>query len=241
MNIHDILKSCLLLVAFSSCKKDKEEAANPFIGITVNNEIKTQPDTISFSGSSTIPATFTWDFGDGSPTAAGETVSHIFDIGYYYVTLNAVTAANKTASVFKGVNTSPYRRAIINNVKIFQLPVSRTDGTAWDADGSHPDVYCKLRIGSSSGRTTTLNDVTTGQGLTINLGFFVSFNDSLFNDPLIIELYNENELPAEDDLMEVVTIDKNLTELMTTQLPYATTKAFQNNNVSGQLGFIWAP
>lgn len=53
--------------------------------------------TINFSATSTgmLPAdtTFTWDFGDGTPTATGQTVAHIYNTtGVFNVTLTAASA-----------------------------------------------------------------------------------------------------------------------------------------------------
>lgn len=230
----------LVVVSISSCKKDNSEPATPFIGITVENKFKTQPDTVKFIANSTIPCIYNWNFGDGSSDGTGETVTHIFDIGYYYVTLTATTNANKSASVFKGVNTSKYKRAVINNIKFSQLPFTRSNGSPWDSDGTKPDVFCEISTGARTGTTTVQNNVDVGGGINLSLNFFPSFSDSLFDEPIIIKVYNSNESPQENDLMETITLDKNLTDLIKNQEPYDTSKPFQTTNVIGSLGFYWA-
>ncbi len=230
----------LLITTFLfSCKKDKSDSPTPFIGIVIDNLIKTQPDTVNFTAISTIPSTYTWNFGDGAAEVNGETVTHIFDIGYYYVNLTAVTDANRSASVFKGINTSKYRRAVINNIKLFQIPVLRPDGSPWDTDGTMPDVYCEVSTGTRTGTTATITNADAGSGINLNLNFFTAFSDSLFDQPLVIKIYNSNDTPIANDLIETVTLDKNLTELITNHEPYATFKTFQTTTVSGQLGFNW--
>jgi PKD domain len=236
------IKYIIIALAISiigSCKKDNSEPPAPFIGIVINNPIKTQPDTVNFTATSTIPSTYTWNFGDGAAEVNGETVTHIFDIGYYYVTLSAVTDANRSASIFKGVNTSKYRRAVINNIKLFQVPLTRSDGSPWETDGTKPDVYCEVSTGTRTGTTATITNADVGSGINLNLNFFTSFSDSLFDQPLVIKIYNANDSPIENDLIETVTLDKNLTELITNQEPYANFKTFQTTTVSGRLGFNW--
>lgn len=230
----------LVVVSISSCKKDNSEPATPFIGITVENKFKTQPDTVKFIANSTIPCSYSWNFGDGSSDETGETVTHIFDIGYYYVTLTATSDANKTASVLKGVNTSKYKRAVINNVKFSQLPLLKPDGSPWDSDGTRPDVFCEISTGTRKGTTATVENADWSSGGGLSLNFFPSFSDSLFDQPLVIKVYNSNELPQENDLIEIITLDRNLIDLIKNQEPYDTTKPFETGNVVGSLGFFWA-
>jgi len=240
MKIINYIVIILLVSVISACKKDNSEAPTPFIGITIENPVKTQPDTVKFIANSTIPCTYNWNFGDGSSEGTGETVTHIFDIGYYYVTLTATTDANKSASVFKGVNTSKYKRAVINNIKFSQLPFTRSNGAPWDTDGTKPDVFCEISTGTRTGTTTVQNNVDVGGGINLSLNFFPSFSDSLFDQPLVIKIYNSNESPQENDLMETITLDKNLTDLIKPQEPYDTSKPFQATNVIGSLSFYWA-
>ncbi len=57
-------------------------------------------DTVSFAGAATSPqAVITWNFGDGSPTAIGGAVSHVFQsAGVYTVTMTATLAGESTGS-----------------------------------------------------------------------------------------------------------------------------------------------
>lgn len=234
-----ILYFFLCLSVLSCKKKSEDDAPNPFLGITIYNAIRTHPDTAQFRAASTIPATFTWNFADGSAEITGDSVEHVFDYGYYFVSLKGITSAGKSAVTIKGINTSPYTQALITGINVTKLNLTRPDGSPWDVDNSGPDVYCQLSVGSMQATSSAINNVTSTGSLNLNLIFLTPLVNSQFDQPIVLKIYNQNDNPIADDLMATITVNKNLTDIMTTSLPYATNKPFQTDNVEGLIYFYW--
>ncbi len=231
--------SPLLVVSFLNfgCKKKSDDSPSPFLGITVYNDFKTHPDTFIFKAESTIPCNYKWNFADGSTEVTGDSVMHLFDYGFFNIVLKGETTAGKTATTIKGINASPYTKANIINFSLNSWPVHKSDGTAWDSDGSAADIYCQIWNGNTYVSTTVSNNAP--QGTAINFNFITPFAITQFDKSIIIKVFNYNLSPETDDLMETVVIEKNLTPLMTNQLPYAVQQSFSGSQTNGTLSFIW--
>lgn len=228
-----------ILYLFSSCKKEHDNAPAPFLGITVYDFIKTHPDTFIFKASSTIACTYSWNFGDGSTEISGDSVQHVFDYGYHYITLRGKTESGATASTIKGVNASPYVRAKITNLTFTKLPSLRQDGTPWSSNSGGTDVYCVATNGSNQQYTTTIYNAPLCDTTNLTFHFSIPLNIEFFDKPLIIKIFKQNISPQPDEMMEVVTLDKNVTGLMTGQLPYAQMMDFETTTAKGNFTFYW--
>lgn len=220
----------------SGCKKKSDDSPSPFLGITVYNDFKTHPDTFIFKAESTIPCNYKWNFADGSTEGSGDSVMHICDYGFYNVVLKGETAEGKTATTIKGINASPYTKANIVSLSLNSWPVHKSDGTTWDSDGSAADIYCQIWNGNTYVSTTVSTNAPQG---TANFNFITPFAITQFDKSIIIKVFNYNFSPETDDLMETVVIEKNLTPLMTNQLPYAGQQLFNGGQTNGALNFIW--
>jgi hypothetical protein len=219
------------------CKKKSDDTPIPFLGITVYDDFKTHPDTFIFKASATIPCSFVWNFADGSLPDQGDSVMHIFNYGYYKITLKGTSQSGKTATTISGINASPYKKAKIISLTLQSWPALRSDGTTWDTDGTSPDLYCELINGNNIGYTTVAANPISGSS--INFNFSSPLSVTQFDKTLTIKLYNQNTLPVEDDLMYTLNIDDNVTELMTQQLPYAQSKNFASDKITGTIYLIW--
>lgn len=228
-----------ILFLFSSCKKEQDNAPAPFLGITVYDFIKTHPDTFIFKASSTIACTYSWNFGDGSTEISGDSVQHVFDYGYHYITLRGKTESGATASTIKGVNASPYVRAKITNLTFTKLPSLRQDGTPWSSYSGGTDVYCVATNGSNQQYTTTIYNAPLCDTTNLTFHFSIPLNIEFFDKPLIIKIFKQNISPQPDEMMEVVTLDKNVTGLMTGQLAYAQMMDFETTTAKGNFTFYW--
>ncbi|MBS1765250.1 MAG: hypothetical protein JSS90_09830 [Bacteroidetes bacterium] len=226
-------------VVCSLCQKEGENAPAPFLGISVYSFFRTHPDTFSFKATSTIPCEYIWNFGDGTADVSGDSVLHNFDYGYYYVMLRGKTAAGSTASTVKGVNASPYSRAKITNLKLTRLPATRTDGTSWNSNNEGTDVYGLASNGNNQSFTATIYHATLGDTTDVTLHFSIPLNVEYFDKPLIIKIFKHNMTPIADELIETITLDKNVTELMTNNPPYSQLLNFKTSTSEGSLTFYW--
>ncbi len=224
-------------VLITGCKKKSDDGPNPFLGITVYNDFKTHPDTFIFKAESTIPCNYKWNFNDGSMEISGDSVMHIFDYGFFDVVLKGETSEGKSATTIKGINASPYTKANVISFSLNSWPVYKSDGTAWDSDGSAADIYCQIWNGNNYVSTTVSNNAPQGTAILFN--FISPFAITMFDKSIIIKVFNYNLSPETDDLMETVVIEKNLTPLMTNQLPYAVQQSFSGGQTNGTLNFIW--
>ncbi len=224
----------------SGCKKKEEETHSaPFIDFTINNTFKTNPDTVAFFASSgTEGTTFEWGFDDGTAKETGNSVSHIFDIGYYTVTLNG-TANGQTSSVQHGVNASPYIRISVSGVRVTRIPSKKSNGDNWDTDGTGPDIYCKVSVPNYSQTTSIVSDVITGN---VNIASDFPVNAMMVNsiDKFIrIELMDFDDQALSNEEIESITIENGVVSLMKNTLPYQTSLTFTGEKATVELIFSW--
>lgn len=93
--------------------------------MTVDRQYGTSPLLINFSAALTTdanggPLTYSWDFGDGTPTGSGVTTAHTYPatgIGTFTATLTARDSGNlgSSATVLVAVNNTPPTATIVSH------------------------------------------------------------------------------------------------------------------------------
>ena len=152
--------------------------------ITFSHDTVCLGGTTSFTASSNVPiGSYTWNFGDGSPTASGSAVTHTYGAaGVYTVTLIGQTADGCRDTFQKSVWVKPLPTAAFTaNMPCFGEPVVFTDNSTnavawqWDfGDGvgtstaSNP-TYTYSAPGTYTVTLTVFNDVGCSHTITQNV------------------------------------------------------------------------
>ncbi len=153
----------LVLTSLIACRKEEDSNNPPSISFT-NTSAYTLilPAIVSFSASSSGADNITWDFGDGS-TATGFNVQHSYAaFGNYKVKATAVKSG-LSASQTRDIPVTFFRRAVIKQVEVLQVPTYKSGGVDWDP-GTLPDLSLKITFPGDTvyESTTVLNNSENG-------------------------------------------------------------------------------
>lgn len=158
-----ILVCLILLSAFVGCKKDTEESNPPGISFTHTSSYTLSiPAVVTFTAASPNADNITWDFGDGT-SAFGFNVQHSFTaFGNYKVKATAFKSG-LSASQTKDVPVTFFRRAVVKEVEVLQIPTYKAGGIDWDP-GTMPDLSLKITFPGDTVYESpgVLNNVETG-------------------------------------------------------------------------------
>lgn len=232
-----LLQLALLALLVGGCKKKEEETpAAPFVDFTITNSIKTHPDTVLLDATSSQSGTlFSWDFGDGSSKGSGQSTTHIFDYGYYFIVLSG-TNNGQTSTTRHGINLSPFSKILISNITVTRIPSTNSNSEAWDTDGTGPDVFCRLSIPSNSVSTGATANVTGG---TVSLPYATSLVVNSIDQFIKLEIIDTDAPALSDEIIETITQSDGVTSLMTSTVPYQTTLTFTGSTTTAVITFQW--
>ncbi len=157
----------------------------PVAAATSNVAQGTAPLTVSFDASASTdpqsyPLTFTWTFGDGTPTAMGATVSHVYASHGTYSASVAVNDGHNTSN--KGLTIAvapapPTVQPASLSVNVMGVAGSNTTGQLSAADRENLMLTYALATQAISGTATV--DPTTG-ALTYSVPGYVTVTSDSF-------------------------------------------------------------
>ncbi len=165
---------CLLLIGFSSCKKETGAAApDPFYAVNVNGF------EVGFDNQTKGATTYKWDFGDGaistdtSPThtyaAKGKYVPTLYATGADGVTAQASTVLfiSKGSSIKLDDHSITDWDTVANNVVLAGPAAGNFIKAKYDYDGNYVYVYFEQNTAKADGNIYDLyidadNDMSTG-------------------------------------------------------------------------------
>jgi hypothetical protein len=145
--MRNILNFVLVILFFSSCKKEEENTIESF-DFTIENSVVGYNDTVFFAAIGNDFESVSWDFGDGF-TDEGTEVDHNYSkFDCFYVSATA-KKGNATKTITKNVAITKFKRLIITSVEVLQIPL--LDGNGQDYDPyDDPDLVLKLKIPENS-------------------------------------------------------------------------------------------
>src|SRR3954447_16091874 len=117
-----------------------------FAGFTFTPSSPMSGTSVSFDSSTTTgdPASYDWDFGDGTPHSAGANPSHTFQYpGPHHVTLTVTASDSSESAVAHDVvvqNQAPTAAFSTSSTPRLSAPVAFSDGSS-DPDGQAPLTY----------------------------------------------------------------------------------------------------
>lgn len=149
----------LLLTACS-----KEAAKPEFVAaFDVSRTVAEIGERVSFSNATTGAVHCEWDFGNGQKATTDTASFQFFDAGTHTVRLLTFDSENRVATTTKTIRIG---QRYLSRMEVTAMKFEDPQGLPWDADGSGPDMYVRLRFVvntvSSPVVTSTITDVQPG-------------------------------------------------------------------------------
>jgi len=138
----------------------------PVTGLAAQNSSPTRLDNATFFTATTMAGTnitYVWNFGDGSPTTNGASVSHTYAISGTYTAIVTATNSVNSASVNTAVTVTNQRPVAVAANNAFQPgSLATLDGSAsFDPDNHLPLTYFWTQTGGAPMSFTPNLSVTT--------------------------------------------------------------------------------
>jgi len=157
-----------------------KEAEAPVAVARVTPDRGIVPTEVQFDGSASIGdgepiASYTWNFGDGTPASSGATVSHSYaSAGTYHATLTVVDASGGSDSVVKAIMVTSSPVAPAAHINIYTDPLHDNqvyfDGTgSEDVDGEIQSYKWSFGDGTQSNEPGGLHEYAFNGTYTIAL------------------------------------------------------------------------
>jgi hypothetical protein len=145
--MRNILNFVLVILFFSSCKKEEEITIESF-DFTIENSVVGFNDTVFFAAIGNDFESVSWNFGDGS-TGEGIEVNHNYSAFDCFSVSATAKKGNASKTITKNVAVTKFKRLIITSVEVLQIPILA--GAEQDYDpNDDPDLVLKLKMPEDS-------------------------------------------------------------------------------------------
>lgn len=210
----------------------------PSANFTFSGSGCTAPCSITFTNSSTNASSYSWDFGDGTTSAAINPTKTYTNGGAYSVILTAFNAAGNN-QVTKIVNVqAPPTKVKITAVTITAMPFTDGSGAGWDVLNG-PDVYFEILDQGdnvlASAVNSRINDVTSNM-LPLSWNFSTPFEITNFNAPIFVDVW-DYDFPDPSDYIGYVGFQMSNYTSGATAYPTSITK--NQNAITIKLDVLW--
>jgi hypothetical protein len=193
-----LLMLCLVGLLTASCSKTADPAPAASAAFTLSTSIAEVGEPVQLTAIGQNVTKYEWRSSD-APNNVFTGASPVFSAtstGSFVITLTAYNSENKAVTSSQTIKIG---KRYLKEMRLTSLNFLNTSGTAWDIDGSGPDVYLTLKPTASTAtatRTATINNVqaanlpltwSPGTGNTVELTkegwtFAVLDEDAIGND-----------------------------------------------------------
>lgn len=195
-----------LAVLFVSCSKDEDgnnppATSTPDVGFTYTINGFVAPSQIQFNNQSTNATSYTWDFGDGTTSAATNPVHQYNSGGNYIVKLIAFNENGSATAQYVFNIQNAYTSCKVKGILLDSISFLNISGQPWDS-ASGPDLKFKILYHNTSTVLTTSNlfaDVIPSQ-LPLTFEINPDYQFPAFNQEYDVLLYDD-DAPQADQLV----------------------------------------
>lgn len=231
----NLLSFGAILLLFTHCSK-KESPPAPTVDFSYSAPNLHAPAKFKFTNSSANATSYSWDFGNGNSSFDDDPEYTYFNPGNYTIKLTA-NGAGGSNSTTKTVKIEPaYTQCRYSYIKIVAA-AANNGGTAWDADGTGPDIFFKIKNGSG----TVLLDATDSRHNNVAaVPVQWNFGATVFNQPVAsvytIEIW-DYDVSVTDQKMGSVTFSPILLQNGDDSYPSKATMTVGSTTV--EIGLQW--
>jgi PKD repeat protein len=149
-------------LVLTACSKDASEPA--FVAaFDASRTVVDSGERVLLTNTTVGAVRYEWDLGDGQKATTDTTSVYYYDLGNHTVKLTTYDAKGRTATTTKTIRIG---QRYLTRVDLTAMRFEDSQGLPWDADGSGPDMYLRLRFVintvSSPVFSSTIADVQPG-------------------------------------------------------------------------------
>ena len=133
---------CIALLLILGCSSDDNPVAptpSPVADFTMSGQTIT-PASVTFNNRSSNVDRFQWDFGDGRTSIQENPVMAFDSHGTFTVMLVAIQSSTSRSDTARKTLTITPGKVFLEVVYVDAIPFTMLDGSAWDNNGTTPDL-----------------------------------------------------------------------------------------------------
>lgn len=223
---------CLL---FTSCSK-KDSQPLPIADFSISVASDAVPAKVKLTNLSSGAITYSWNFGNGETSIYENPEYTYMSPGTYEVTLSVTNGGGTTHKKETIVVKPAYTQCDIKHVKIDGVPLD-DNGSAWDFDGTTPDLYFRIKNSSGAELFTAPTYYIDPQTLPLQWDLSQPLSVSPLSTVLELEVldFDSGFYP---DVMGGISFVLSIPQIDTDN-PYPTTWQVVQGEVNIELGLEW--